>query len=78
MHFQSCLKGFHDCVGGCNGCINYENPDNAGLQAITEVLDDLHSHLEFSTIASRADFYVLSAIVGIELGIENGDQDKYT
>ena len=20
--------GFHDCVGGCNGCINFNNPDN--------------------------------------------------
>ena len=23
---------FHDCVGGCDGCINIDNPHNAGLQ----------------------------------------------
>jgi len=21
---------FHDCVGGCDGCINKDNPENAG------------------------------------------------
>ena len=25
---------FHDCVGGCNGCININNPDNNGLQPL--------------------------------------------
>ena len=24
---------FHDCVGGCDGCLNLEDPDNAGLEA---------------------------------------------
>jgi hypothetical protein len=26
------MPGFHDCVGGCDGCINLDNDDNAGLE----------------------------------------------
>ena len=27
---------FHDCVGGCNGCLDTTNPDNNGLKVLGE------------------------------------------
>ena len=29
--YLSLRLAFHDCVGGCDGCINVNNHDNAGL-----------------------------------------------
>jgi hypothetical protein len=30
------ISAYHDCIGpnGCDGCINDDDPDNAGLQGI--------------------------------------------
>jgi hypothetical protein len=36
------FKGFHDCAGGCNGCINFNNPDNAGLLPAVTTLSGLY------------------------------------
>ena len=33
--------GFHDCVGGCDGCLNVDNDSNAGLSGIVATLEDL-------------------------------------
>eukprot|EP00121_Abeoforma_whisleri_P016164 Awhi_evm1s14843 len=30
---------FHDCVGGCDGCINLNNPENNGLGPIVDTLE---------------------------------------
>ena len=35
--------GFHDCVGGCDGCLNLNNADNAGLSGIVATLEDLYT-----------------------------------
>ena len=50
---------FHDCVGGCNGCINFNNPDNAGLQPIVTKLTSLYYDNGFNKIVTLADFYAL-------------------
>ena len=36
------FKAFHDCVGpdGCDGCLNVNDTDNAGL---TDIVEDLTS-----------------------------------
>ena len=49
---------FHDCVGGCDGCINRDNPDNAGpmLETLT-VVDSIYDSL-YRDYMSRADFYI--------------------
>ncbi|CAH1780591.1 unnamed protein product [Owenia fusiformis] len=60
---------FHDCVGGCDGCINHNNPENAGLRFYTNTLDPIYD-AEFSDQFSRADFYVLAAITAVERGAE--------
>jgi len=57
---------FHDCVGGCDGCINRDNPDNAGpmLETLTEV-DSIYDS-QYMSYMSRADFYILTAVTGLE------------
>ena len=57
---------FHDCVGGCDGCINRDNPDNAGpmLETLT-VVDSIYDSL-YRDYMSRADFYILTAVTGLE------------
>jgi len=57
---------FHDCVGdgGCDGCVDHSNPDNAGLFQYTESLDNVYDDLADTSIKdsmSRADFYMLAA-----------------
>ena len=36
------FEAFHDCVGpdGCDGCLNLNTPDNAGLGEIRKILVD--------------------------------------
>ena len=59
---------FHDCVGdgGCDGCINHTLPDNAGLKDYTDKLDLLYDS-SYNTKMSRADFYMLSSIVALDM-----------
>ncbi len=55
--------GFHDCVGGCDGCIDMLNGDNFGLDIPIEALQpvvDLYSHFG----VTRADLWVLAALEG--------------
>lgn len=55
--------GFHDCVGGCDGCIDLLNGDNFGLDipiAALEPVVDLYSHFG----VTRADLWVLAALEG--------------
>ena len=61
---------FHDCVSPkCDGCINLNVKDNKGLaEPITDlekIFKDNNHHLEMS----RADFWALAAIVGVEDGV---------
>ncbi len=60
---------FHDCLGGCDGCLNLErNPDNAGLWRITDAMEPLYQN--HSTLLSRADFWGLAAVVALDLAVE--------
>ena len=63
--------GFHDCVGsdGCNGCLDLTNPDNSGLTFATNYLEPIYQDYG-ATVLSRADFWALSAITAVELGID--------
>ncbi|XP_013408457.1 putative ascorbate peroxidase [Lingula anatina] len=62
---------FHDCVGGCDGCINFANEDNKGLEPIVKVLGDVYDKEGFSAVMSRADFWALAGIAALELAAEN-------
>ena len=50
---------FHDCVGGCDGCINLKDvPINQGLRLGIDVLEGLYEDYELAGVISRADFWV--------------------
>ena len=65
---------FHSCTGGCDGCINMEDPDNGGLESVHGSLNALYDKtLPFSDgglTMSRADFNVLAGIAGVEYTIK--------
>ncbi|XP_065657823.1 putative ascorbate peroxidase [Hydra vulgaris] len=74
-----CVRlAFHDCVGdgGCDGCIDHTNPDNAGLKRYTDPLDNLYDQKYVGKI-SRADFYALCAVVALNRSTFD-TPDKYT
>ena len=55
---------FHDCVSGCNGCVDNENPDNKGLNCIQANAARIYRKYRKSTFwnnykLSRADIYAL-------------------
>ncbi|CAH1789720.1 unnamed protein product [Owenia fusiformis] len=54
---------FHDCVGGCDGCIDLDNEENNGLGEYIEELEDVYAR--FSRKLSRADFWQLAGITAL-------------
>ena len=57
---------FHDCVGGCDGCINRANSDNAGpMLDSLDVMDKIYED-QIKKKMSRADFYILTAVTALE------------
>eukprot|EP00091_Calanus_sinicus_P024255 TRINITY_DN8594_c0_g1_i2.p1 TRINITY_DN8594_c0_g1~~TRINITY_DN8594_c0_g1_i2.p1 ORF type:complete len:297 (+),score=71.46 TRINITY_DN8594_c0_g1_i2:81-893(+) len=70
---------FHDCVGGCNGCLNVENPDNKGLEEVVARLEDVYQEQQFYHIVSRADIWALMGIWAINesIAINNADCALY-
>jgi Peroxidase len=67
---------FHDCVGGCNGCINFNNPDNAGLQPAVTSLTSLYYANGYNNIVSLADFYALAATVSITNAVQESNYQR--
>ena len=41
------------CAGGCNGCLNVDNPDNAGLADLVADLDEVYLANSYDTVLSR-------------------------
>ncbi len=48
---------FHDCVGGCDGCVNLDIIDNKGLEGSWNVLDDLQRNGGMSFHIAHPSFY---------------------
>merc|ERR1711874_14965 len=69
---------FHDCVGGCDGCLNVNNHDNAGLADLVASLDTLYLANSYDSLLSRADFWALAGVYAVDKTIElnNGDCDE--
>ena len=65
--FASVVRtAFHDCVGGCDGCLNRANPENLGFSLNSlAVLDQIYDS-KFQADLSRADLWVLSAVTAME------------
>ncbi|XP_067949960.1 putative ascorbate peroxidase [Watersipora subatra] len=65
---------FHDCVGGCNGCINLELVDNGGdfaNRGLARYIDRLDARFEDARnagIESRADYWALCAAEALRHG----------
>ena len=60
--------GFHSCFGlGCNGCIDFNNGANAGLQNLYGILNEKYDQLKETgvpkndKVMSRADFWALAS-----------------
>ena len=69
---------FHDAAGGdgalargSNGCIDFAAVDNTGLTEVIAQLDAAHA--PFTSVVSRADFWVLAASVAIEVATTLAD-----
>jgi len=61
---------FHDCVGGCDGCINRNNPDNFGPMLDTLDEADKIYNARYKRTMSRADFYILTAVTALEESLQ--------
>ncbi len=63
----------------CDGCINLANADNGGLEIPIQALEDIYKPngqpSDHSEIMSRADFWALASIVGVQVGIETANND---
>lgn len=59
--------GFHDCVGGCDGCVDLLFADNNGLEKPILALDSVvKTHEDKGIGISRADIWALAALVGAD------------
>jgi cytochrome c peroxidase len=65
---------FHDCVGGCDGCIDLSNPDNAGLKMPMDFLQPIVFKYEDEGL-SRTDIWMLSAVVASDVSESSAGMD---
>jgi Peroxidase len=56
---------FHDCIGGCDGCVDLTNPENFGLEKPIDALERVFE--QHGGIVSRADLWALSATVAVDV-----------
>lgn len=63
---------FHYCVGdgGCDGCINLSQPDNAGLELSVDYLDG-KVDAWMNAGLSKADLYALASMVAANMALGN-------
>lgn len=62
---------FHDCVGvgGCNGCVDLNNPDNGGLDVPIDALEAIFNDNNAPSL-SRADLWALAGLVAARRGAQ--------
>jgi len=78
--------GFHDCVGGCDGCIDATNPDNNGLDVPIDALVPIvnkYAHDADLTAAigspvTRADIWALATLVGVDQAVGDARPEVVT
>ena len=66
---------FHDCVGGCDGCLNLDDEDNAGLEDIVTSLEAVYADNNFSELLSRADFWAYTGILAVERSVKTNNRN---
>ena len=64
--------------GGCDGCININNEDNAGLEATIAALDTVYTDNGYDSVLSRADFWALAGIYAVDktIALNNADCEE--
>ena len=62
-------------TGGCNGCLNVNNPDNKGLETLVRDLETVYQENNFTNIISRADMWALMGIWSVQESIERNNED---
>ena len=66
--------GFHDCAGGCDGCVDMDFHDNDGLELPLEVLAPItEQHESVALGISRADIWALAALVAADVAQERSE-----
>lgn len=66
--------GFHDCTGGCDGCVDLTFGDNAGLDIPIDALAAIVQRYENDILGiSRADIWVMAALLGADVAQERSD-----
>jgi hypothetical protein len=60
--------GFHDCTGGCDGCVDMTFADNAGLHIPIDALRPIVNNHESADLGiSRADIWAMAALIGADV-----------
>lgn len=67
--------GFHDCVGGCDGCVDLTNLENKGLEVPITALDPVVASYSRDGL-TKADVWALAAMVGAESS-QTGRAESY-
>jgi len=63
---------FHDCVSGCDGCINLDNAANNGLSPAIDAMEEILTEITEAGISvSRADLWAIGGRAAAEFGMEN-------
>lgn len=70
------ILGFHDCVGCCDGCVNFNNRDNAGLEVAVDGFTSLYYSKGYNSIVSLADFFALATIVSIRSAVRVSNMER--
>lgn len=59
--------GFHDCVGGCDGCVDMSDANNRGLDIAIRELEPIVTKYKGTAGISRADIWAISALTAAEV-----------
>ena len=66
---------FHDCVGGCDGCLNVNNTDNNGLADLVAGLEAVYQNNGFESVLSRADMWAILGVWAVQQTIDNSNDN---
>ena len=66
----------HDCIDGCDGCLNFDVPQNAGLDELVDLLNIVYFENQLENILSLSDFYALLSTVALEEAIQPDNEDN--
>jgi hypothetical protein len=71
--------GFHDCVRGCDGCVDLSNPNNGGLDLPIAALEMIVAdHENLSIGFSRADIWAFAALLGADMAQQGNDRVDFS